>query len=102
MFVKENPWNDYSGVFSRRHYMFHADWEWWQNKDTNGKMLIPHTIQMKDDQHRGTGFFLDREHIRQNIDDIVIINPRFTPAPNLKNDRESHLYRSERGERVRI
>ena len=62
-------------------------------------MLIPHTIQMKDDQHRGTGFFLDREHIRQNIDDIVIINPRFTPAPNLKNDRESHLYRSERGER---
>ena len=31
-----------------------------------------HTIQMKDDQHRGTGFFLDREHIRQNIDDIVI------------------------------
>jgi len=39
--------------------------EWWRNEDTNGTMLISHTIQMKDDQHRGTGFVVKIERERE-------------------------------------
>jgi len=42
-----------------------------RTKTQNGKMLISHTIQMKDDQHRGTGFVVkierERERERENV-----------------------------------
>ena len=47
---------------------------------------------MKDDQHRGTGFFLDREHIRQNIDDIVISWTPAWPPPLISKTTAKAIY----------